>query len=228
MSRNAKRASCRVVLAAVALLAGASSARAIASSPAPAQVGLSTLTGIVSNAQGAALPGATVTATNTATNVTYTGVTTDAGAYTITGLAVGNYTVRFELAGFKSVQSTFDLAAGQTARVDAKLEGQDPAPKPGPKPSLEIYGFTMLDIGYNFNQINPNWSDTMRADQAAGLRERVRQGRQHVCRRASVAPRRAQFDAHPARRVEDPVRVRAVRHRRRRGPDDVPAAACLR
>ncbi|AMY11098.1 hypothetical protein LuPra_04343 [Luteitalea pratensis] len=162
MSRNAKRASCRVVLAAVALLAGASSAHAIASSPAPAQVGLNTLTGIVSNAQGAALPGATVTATNTATNVTYTGVTTDAGAYTITGLAVGNYTVRFELAGFKSVQSTFDLAAGQTARVDAKLEGQDPAPKPGPKPSLEIYGFTMLDIGYNFNQINPNWSDTMR------------------------------------------------------------------
>ena len=39
MSRNVKRASCRVVLAAVALLAGASSARAIASSPAVAQVG---------------------------------------------------------------------------------------------------------------------------------------------------------------------------------------------
>ena len=127
MSRNVKRASCRVVLAAVALLAGASSARAIASSPAVAQVGLSTLTGIVSNAQGAALPGVTVTATNTATKVRYAGVTTAAGAYTITGLAVGNYTVRFELAGFESFQSTFDLAAGQTARVDAKLEGQDPA-----------------------------------------------------------------------------------------------------
>ena len=161
MSRNVKRASCRVVLAAVALLAGASSARAIASSPAVAQVGLSTLTGTVSNAQGAALPGVTVTATNTATKVRYTGVTTAAGAYTITGLPVGNYTVRFELAGFESFQSTFDLAAGQTARVDAKLEGQD-AVTPGPKPSLEIYGFTMLDIGYNFNSINPNWTDTMR------------------------------------------------------------------
>jgi len=166
MSRNAKRASCRVVLVAVALLAGASSARAITSSPAVAQVGLSTLTGIVSNAQGAALPGVTVTATNTATKVRYTGVTTAAGAYTITGLAVGNYTVRFELAGFESFQSTFDLAAGQTARVDAKLEGQGQAVAVAvatdPKPSLEIYGFTMLDIGYNFKQINPNWSDTMR------------------------------------------------------------------
>ena len=30
------------------------------------------------------------------------------------------------------------------------------------KPSMEIYGFAMLDIGHNFNTINPNWSDTMR------------------------------------------------------------------
>jgi glutaminase A len=31
-----------------------------------------------------------------------------------------------------------------------------------PKPSTEIYGFAMLDIGHDFKQINPNWSDTMR------------------------------------------------------------------
>jgi glutaminase A len=31
-----------------------------------------------------------------------------------------------------------------------------------PKPSMEIYGFAMLDIGHDFKQINPNWSDTMR------------------------------------------------------------------
>jgi hypothetical protein len=36
-----------------------------------------------------------------------------------------------------------------------------PAPA-GPKPSLEIYGFAMLDIGHDFKQINPNWFDTMR------------------------------------------------------------------
>jgi hypothetical protein len=36
------------------------------------------------------------------------------------------------------------------------------APPQDPKPSLEVYGFAMLDFGQNFNTINPNWFDTMR------------------------------------------------------------------
>jgi hypothetical protein len=35
-------------------------------------------------------------------------------------------------------------------------------PAQDPKPSLEIYGFAMLDFGQNFNQIHPDWYDTMR------------------------------------------------------------------
>ena len=31
-----------------------------------------------------------------------------------------------------------------------------------PKSTFEIYGFAMLDMGYDFKQINPNWYDTMR------------------------------------------------------------------
>jgi hypothetical protein len=31
--------------------------------------------------------------------------------------------------------------------------------------SLEIYGFVMMDAGYNFNQINPNWFDVVRPTQ---------------------------------------------------------------
>ena len=30
------------------------------------------------------------------------------------------------------------------------------------KPSLEIYGFAMLDIGHDFKQIHPDWYDTLR------------------------------------------------------------------
>ena len=45
-------------------------------------------------------------------------------------------------------------SARQTVVVSA-----EPGP---PKPSFEIYGFAMLDIGHDFKQINPNWSDTMR------------------------------------------------------------------
>ena len=46
----------------------------------------------------------------------------------------------------------------------AGVRAQDatPAPQPPPKPSMEIYGFAMLDIGQNFNQIHPDWYDTMR------------------------------------------------------------------
>ena len=31
-----------------------------------------------------------------------------------------------------------------------------------PKPSMEIYGFTMLDMGHDFEQIHPDWFDTLR------------------------------------------------------------------
>jgi hypothetical protein len=33
---------------------------------------------------------------------------------------------------------------------------------PDAKPSFEIYGFAMLDIGHDFEQIDPNWTDTLR------------------------------------------------------------------
>src|SRR4030095_7188555 len=33
---------------------------------------------------------------------------------------------------------------------------------PATPPSLEIYGFAMLDMGHNFTQIHPDWFDTLR------------------------------------------------------------------
>ncbi|HEY8551469.1 MAG TPA: carboxypeptidase-like regulatory domain-containing protein, partial [Vicinamibacterales bacterium] len=92
------------------------------SSPVLAQSGLGTITGIVTDNTGGAVPGVTVTATNQATNVPYVGVTTDAGAYTITGVPIGSYTVTVELQGFKTATSTISISANQTARVDFKLE----------------------------------------------------------------------------------------------------------
>ena len=37
-----------------------------------------------------------------------------------------------------------------------------PAPQAAPKPTFEIYGFAMLDIGHDFKQIHPDWYDTLR------------------------------------------------------------------
>jgi DcaP outer membrane protein len=48
---------------------------------------------------------------------------------------------------------------------------QDAPPQPPPpeekvpKPEMEIYGFAMLDMGYDFGQINPNWFDVERPTQ---------------------------------------------------------------
>jgi glutaminase A len=46
-----------------------------------------------------------------------------------------------------------------------------------PKSSLEIYGFAMLDIGHDFTQINPNWSDTMRVTRLPSFEDEF--GRDH-------------------------------------------------
>ena len=46
--------------------------------------------------------------------------------------------------------------------VATPVWAQQPAAADEPKPRLDIYGFAMLDFGYNFTSINPNWFDTMR------------------------------------------------------------------
>ncbi len=77
-------------------------ALAIAAAPARAQTGAASMTGIITDQSGAAVPGATVTATNQATNVDYTAVSNEAGNYTITSVPVGTYIIKAELASFKT------------------------------------------------------------------------------------------------------------------------------
>jgi hypothetical protein len=53
------------------------------------------------------------------------------------------------------------LTALALALVSTQVSAQQPAADE-PKPRLDIYGFAMLDFGFNFTSINPNWFDTMR------------------------------------------------------------------
>src|SRR5262245_15194926 len=81
------------------------------------------LTGTVSDSSGAVIPGATVTATNQATNVASNTITTEGGLYAIPALPAGTYKVRVELAGFKSwEQSGVAVSAATTVRVDAVMQ----------------------------------------------------------------------------------------------------------
>jgi hypothetical protein len=95
----------------------------VAPIPALAQTGAASLTGIVSDQSGAAVPGATVTATNQATNVAYTAVSNEAGNYTVTSLPLGTYVVKAELSGFKTATTKpIQAEAKQIVRLDFKLE----------------------------------------------------------------------------------------------------------
>lgn len=84
------------------------------------------ITGTVTDPSGAIVPNAAVTATNTATNLTYETRTNEAGVYNLLFLPVGDYTVTVAAQGFKrSTLGPFKLEVNQTARVDVRLEVGD-------------------------------------------------------------------------------------------------------
>lgn len=83
----------------------------------------SNFTGQVTDQSGAAIPGATVTATNEGTNVATTRKSGTDGFFTIPDLPAGFYTVKAESTGFRTfVDAHVELTVGYTQRVDFKLE----------------------------------------------------------------------------------------------------------
>jgi hypothetical protein len=88
-----------------------------------AQTGAGSLTGIISDQTGSKVPGATVTATNQATNVAYTAVSNESGNYTITSVPVGTYVLKAELSGFKTATTNpMQVEAKAIVRLDVTLQ----------------------------------------------------------------------------------------------------------
>src|SRR5262249_26366567 len=80
------------------------------------------ITGEVKDQTGAMVPNATVTATNTATNVARTTLTNASGVYDFPGLIPGMYQVKVTAGGFQTaVTNNIELQVQQTARVDFSL-----------------------------------------------------------------------------------------------------------
>jgi Carboxypeptidase regulatory-like domain/TonB dependent receptor len=80
------------------------------------------VTGTVTDASGAAVSGAKVTAINTATGVTAPTETNSSGVYTLRFLPIGQYKITVEATGFDtSTAGPFALEVAQEARVDVKL-----------------------------------------------------------------------------------------------------------
>jgi carboxypeptidase family protein len=82
-----------------------------------------TITGTVTDSTGAAVPGASVTVTNTATNANSTAVTTNEGVYSIPALQPGAYRVRIEKSGFKRSEiAQVTVAVGSTVAANVTME----------------------------------------------------------------------------------------------------------
>jgi hypothetical protein len=79
--------------------------------------------GVVTDEQGSAVPGATVTVHNVDTGVDTVLVTNDAGAYTTPPLVLGRYTVTVDLTGFsKAATPQFVLEGGDVVRQDVTMK----------------------------------------------------------------------------------------------------------
>jgi len=87
-----------------------------------AQLQAGRIEGIVSDPQHAVVTDATVTVTNTGTNISETVKTDSSGNYTVTPLDPGTYTVTAVAAGFQTtVRTGIELSVGQSAEVDLGL-----------------------------------------------------------------------------------------------------------
>ncbi len=83
--------------------------------------------GLVTDPAGAAIPGATVVITETATSRAITMTTTEAGLYSARNLLPGIYSVRVEMAGFttKKIENV-SVSTGQVVNGDVQLEVGQP------------------------------------------------------------------------------------------------------
>ena len=93
---------------------------------APVLVGqspLGTITGTITDAQGARVPGVEVVASQVATNLTFKMTSSEDGTYSIPNLPVGQFTVTASHPGFKTFRrSGLTVEVSQRLRVDITLE----------------------------------------------------------------------------------------------------------
>ena len=91
-----------------------------------AQVSTGSLGGLVTDPNGAAIPGAALTAKNELTGTEIKATSSEAGLYVFNALPTGVYTVTIEKAGFKKLnRSNIEIRIAQRLDLDLKLEVGD-------------------------------------------------------------------------------------------------------
>src|ERR1019366_7507858 len=121
-----------------------------------AQPAAGTLTGKLTDTAGAVVTNTTVTATNIDNGQTRTATTGADGGYQFTMLPPGSYRVKFEAAGFKTLEIPSATIGATRAVVDGKLEPGAPAPSLG-------------DLGFTPDQSQGNALDQARLDKRSHM-----------------------------------------------------------
>ena len=89
--------------------------------PAFAQTTAGTVTGVITDSAGAAIPQAAVKLSSEATGFAQTVTTSGEGAYVFPLVSPGSYQITVERAGFQRLVRAFTLEVAQQARIDAQL-----------------------------------------------------------------------------------------------------------
>lgn len=129
--------------------------------PAAAQLTRGAISGTVRDPQGAAVPGASVTVTNMATNISRSTVTDSEGFYRVPALEPGTYALRAEIAGFTTVayKDVRVVADGEvTLNVALKVAGVG-----------EVLTVTGKAEALELNKTNPTIGTTSTARQVVEL-----------------------------------------------------------
>jgi Carboxypeptidase regulatory-like domain len=87
-----------------------------------AQSGNSTISGLVQDSTGAALPGVSIVIRNVETAVSFDAVSNEEGLYRVGALVPGNYRVEASVDGFEPFVRTVTLAVSQTLAIDVTLD----------------------------------------------------------------------------------------------------------
>src|SRR5580704_598499 len=89
---------------------------------AQATVGTGSITGVVTDPQGAAVPGASVMVTNKDNGSSFELTTNSSGVYNSGNLAPGNYILKLQAPNFKTTQVQAVVQVGQVSSTNIKLE----------------------------------------------------------------------------------------------------------
>ena len=146
-----------------------------ATAGAAAQTIVGQIAGTVTDSSGGVLPGVTVTVANEGTGLVRTAVTDERGAWTVTNLPVGRYSVKAELTGFRPAQQTgFELNAD--GRLTANFQ-------------LNVGGLTeTVDVvAVTGEKVNTTSGELARTIDGAQVREVALNGRNYL-QLASLIP----------------------------------------